>query len=66
MSHTTTTTPATRAEVLRAARRLQEAARFLEAHARRCAVEATPAHAEALRRAQGMVQAVVEAGERQR
>jgi hypothetical protein len=53
---------ATRADVLRVAGQLrreaeqrQRAARLLEAHAQRCTDPTAPAHAEALRRAGGML-----------
>lgn len=52
-------TAATRSDVLRTAERLRTAAQLLEAHARRCTVPEAPAHSEALRRARGMVRAVV-------
>jgi hypothetical protein len=58
----TSTTP-TRTELLRRAELLHAAAQLLKAHARRCIVEQAPAHAEALRRAQGMARAAVDTGE---
>lgn len=50
---------ATRADVLRAAERLQRAAELLRQHARRCTEDAAPAHGRALHMARGMVRAVV-------
>lgn len=58
------TTTTTRADVLAAADRLRRAAILLERHAARCVEPTAPAHAAALRQAQGMVRAVVDTGER--
>lgn len=55
----TTSTPPTRAELLRIALGLKRAAGILEAHANRCPVEQAPAHDLALRHAMGVVRSVL-------